>query len=96
MVSESIFHTVVVESLADLKENNQTKKDKERMTSEDLKREKLDNKRSISLRYFVNQTTFIWICYCLTASLNWDQHPDSGQYGFYWKSLPLLNIFNTF
>lgn len=94
MVSEFIFHTVVVESLADLKEKK--KKDKERMTSEDLKREKLDNKCSVSLRYFVNQTTFIWIYYCLTASLNWDQHPDSGQHGFYWKSLPLLNIFNTF
>lgn len=93
MVSE--FHTVVVESLAD-KQNKTKQKKIKQITSEDLKREKLDNKRSISLRYFVNQNTFIWIYYCLTASLNWDQHPDSGQHGFYWKSLPLLNIFNTF
>lgn len=87
MVSGLIFHTVVVKSIAHLKEKK---------NREDVKREKLDSKCSISLRYFVNQTTFIWIYYCLTAGLNWDQHPDSGQHGFYWKSLPLLNIFNTF
>lgn len=39
---------------------------------------------------------FMWIYYCLTAILNWDQHPDSGQHSFYGKSLPLLNVFNTF